>query len=280
MTIVVYGDFGCLPCYLASRRVDALAAAGADVEWRAVEQRPGTLVAGRPLDDADRRALEAQAATIEPDLLAGEKLLWAPPRLAPRTDAAISAYAEACGAGVGRDVRGLLFAAYWIGGADLGNPEVLRNLLIGPVLRGHSAVHALREAGYCVSANRGPISTAAWRRVRAWRGEWQQLGQPELPVLADGQQTLTGVAALRRLGAEISRAPRSVPPDDLDPARYPLAPDAPLGWVSEVGGPWKYAVRVAMPASKTSSATRQLLGPPAPPAAQTAASSTLVGNRS
>jgi len=37
MGLIVYSDFSCPECYLASRRVDALRAAGVEVDWRAVE---------------------------------------------------------------------------------------------------------------------------------------------------------------------------------------------------------------------------------------------------
>jgi hypothetical protein len=267
MTIVVYGDFVSLPCYLASRRVDALAAAGVAVDWRAVEQHPGAPVTGCALGETDRAALEAQAEELQQDLLAGEKLLWAVPSLLPRTDAAVSAYAEACGAGIDDEVRGLLFAAYWIGGADIGNPEVLRNLLIGPVLRAsaNSPVQALREAGYCVSVNnRGPISTDAWRQVRAWQEQRRQNADGPLPVLTDGVDTLSGTDALRRLGVELTRVggDQRDAASGLDPGRYPATPAAPTGWISEVGGPWKYAIRVPLAATRASSTTRQLVGDP------------------
>ena len=37
MVLIVYGDFSCPDCYLASRRADALSAAGVTVDWRAVD---------------------------------------------------------------------------------------------------------------------------------------------------------------------------------------------------------------------------------------------------
>ena len=42
MKVIVYGDFNSLYCYLASQRADRLVRVGkADVEWCAVEHRPG-----------------------------------------------------------------------------------------------------------------------------------------------------------------------------------------------------------------------------------------------
>jgi hypothetical protein len=92
------------------------------------------------------------------------------------TQAAISAYAEAYGAGVADDVRLLLFALYWEDGVDIGNPNALRTPLAAPILRGSSLSDPLRRFGHAVSVARGPITTSAWRRIRAWRSEWQQLG--------------------------------------------------------------------------------------------------------
>ncbi len=41
--VIIYGDFNCLYCHLASQRADRLVRAGtANVEWRAVEHRPPT----------------------------------------------------------------------------------------------------------------------------------------------------------------------------------------------------------------------------------------------
>ena len=52
MRVIVYADFNCVYCYLASQRADRLVRDGkADVEWRAVEHRrrlPVTGVKSRP----------------------------------------------------------------------------------------------------------------------------------------------------------------------------------------------------------------------------------------
>ena len=43
MKIIIYGDFNCLYCHLASQRAGQLVRAGTThVEWRAVEHRPRT----------------------------------------------------------------------------------------------------------------------------------------------------------------------------------------------------------------------------------------------
>jgi predicted DsbA family dithiol-disulfide isomerase len=45
--VIVYGDFNCPYCYLASQRADRLVREGkAEVGWRAVEHRPRLPVTG------------------------------------------------------------------------------------------------------------------------------------------------------------------------------------------------------------------------------------------
>ena len=147
MTTIVYADFACPTCYLASRRVDALRVAGVEVHWRAVEHRPETPVAGARLDAARLDRFATNFAELTGMLLPGENLPWTMPRVIPKTEAAVSAYAEACGAGVAEDVRRLLFAMYWEEGADIGDPNVLRTPLAGPMLRGNATSDPLHESG-------------------------------------------------------------------------------------------------------------------------------------
>lgn len=137
-------------------------------------------------------------------------------------------------------MRRLLYAAYWVDGADIGSPEVLRRLLTGPMLRGDSPAWPLREYGYAVSVSGGPITTDAWRRMRAWREDWQRLDIMELPILVeDGHPPASGEAALRRLEQELLRSHAGLDPELPDPARYPAMPLRPSPqWVSQVGGRW------------------------------------------
>ncbi|HLT10579.1 MAG TPA: DsbA family protein [Micromonosporaceae bacterium] len=243
MSLVIYADFNCPWSYLASRRIDALAAAGVEADWRAVEADPRLPVTGQRLTADGRAALQQELSAVAGLLLPGEELPSRLPDLIPKTEAAVSGYAEAYGAGVGADVRRLLFAAYWLEGADIGDPNVLRTRLAGPILRGHSTADPLREAGFAVSVNRGPITTSAWRRVRAWRDEWNRLGRPALPVLlADGEPPASGEESLRRLEKELARLGAPLNPELPDPARYPAPTVRPAReWVSRVGGPWAYA---------------------------------------
>lgn len=247
MTLTFYADFACAECYVASRRVDLLAAVGVEVDWRAVELHPRLPVTGHRFDAEEHAALAEQLTELKATLLPGEDPPWRTPDLAPKTEAAVSGYAEAYGAGVAADVRRLLFAAYWVDGANIGDPEVLRARLAGPILRGHSIAVPLRDFGYAVSVNRGPITTTAWHRIRAWRDEWSRLGPVTLPTLVeDGRLPVTGRAVLRHLEREIIARRVEFGLDLPDPARYPeMAVRPSREWVSQVGGPWSHAWRAS-----------------------------------
>lgn len=209
MSVVVYGDFNCPFSYLASRRVDVLVKAGLDVEWRAVQHAPGLPVTGQRLDAAGQAEMNAEVGVVRQLLLPDEELAVGALSLLPRTEAAVSAYAEAVGAGVGDEVRRLLFDAYWLRGVDIGSPEVLRTLLANAMRSGHSASFTVRESGYAVSTNRGPITLAAYRRICAWRCAWNELGTQTTPTLAVGRQVLAGNDALRWLVREPGRTAAS-----------------------------------------------------------------------
>lgn len=245
MSLIVYADFSCPDCYLASRRADALVAAGVSIDWRAVEHAPQLPVAGMRLSAADQQAVTERFAVLDDLLLPGEVLPWTVPTFVPKTEAAVSAYAEAYGAGVADDVRRLLFELYWVHGVDIGSPTVLRTPLAGPILRSHSMSEPLRESGYAVSVDRAPITTAAHRRIRSWTSEWFEWGSPALPIVLTGGATLSGVDALRRLGKEIGYVDAQVDPELDDPRRYPAVSVRPsASWVSQIGGRWRNAYRL------------------------------------
>lgn len=209
MTVIVYGDFNCPDSYLASRRVDVLVKAGRDVEWRAVQHAPGLPVTGRRLDAAGQAELDAEVRAARQWLSPDEELPVGTLSLLPRTEAAVSAYAEAVGAGVGDEVRRLLFDAYWLRSLDIGSPEVLRTLLAEAMRSGHSASFTVRESGYAVSTNRGPITLAAYRRVSAWRCSWNELGTQTTPTLVAGNRVLAGNDALQWLASGPGRTTAS-----------------------------------------------------------------------
>ena len=155
-TLVLYGDFSCATCYLASQRVDGLTRAGVAVEWRAVEHRPELPVTGLRHDVDTRSAAEHALAHSRALLRPGEQLPLAVPAMVPKTQAAVSAYAEACGAELRDEIRRLLFTAYWVDGMDIGNPELLHSLLGGTFMRGKATSNPIREFGYAATDNRPP----------------------------------------------------------------------------------------------------------------------------
>lgn len=242
--MIVYADFSCPECYLASRRADLLAAAGVEIDWRATQHTPELPVRGRRLGEADTSALSARFTRLARLLLPGEELPWTAPALQPRTEAAVTALAEASGGGVGDDVRRVLFDLYWRDGVDIGDPNALRAPLAGAIRRGHSATSALCESGYVVAPDRGPVSMTGWRRLRAWRTGYAELGCPPLPVLLVDGATLTGDDALRRLGKEVVYAGAATAEPSDNPGRYPELGVYPgPHWVSQIGGPWQTAHR-------------------------------------
>ncbi len=244
--VIVYADFSSPLGYLTSRRADALRAAGFDVDWRAVESAPRMPMTGRRLDAECRDVLDAEVAETRDLLLPGEQLAWTSPNFVPNTQAAVVGYAEAYGAGVADDVRRLLFRAYWEQGVDIGDPEQLRTPLAGPFLRGHSPADPLRLSGYAVSPGRGPITTGAWRRIRAWQGEWAELRKGVLPVLVENGLPVFGADVPRRLAKMIIRLGAPVTPELPEPTRYParrVRPSAP--WAARAGGRWLYSYRRA-----------------------------------
>jgi len=237
MALLVYGDFLCLSCYLASQRVDALTDAGMDVQWRAIDHAPRLTIGAEPADTAD---LETQLTTTRPHVLPGEPLPDALPSMTPRSTAAIAGFAEAVGAGTPHEVRRLLFNSYWQASLDIGDPEVLRTLLAGPILRGTSTAEPLRASGYCVSVAGAPITTEATRRIREWNTGWRALGHPQPPVVVEDDVHLHyGMAALARLRTLVKEI---TPGGDRSPSiPAPLTaahPQPSPFWVSEVGGQW------------------------------------------
>ena len=249
MTATVYADFADPMCYLASLRADRALAAGLDIRWRAVSADPRLTVDPRRPADDERRRLADRITALGRLLVEGEAFDCPVPTFVPSTRAAVAAYAEAVGAGVGDEVRRLLFDLYWQQQLDIGDPNVLRGPLSGPFLRGHSDADPVRRFGYAVSPARGPITLGAHRAVRLWRAEWRELGDADLPlVLIDGA-TLAGTDAVLRLGKELVVAGAEVVPAADAVAEARRYPDPPLRvaptWASRVGGRWLYGYRAA-----------------------------------
>lgn len=248
--MIVYADFTCPECFLAARLCAALESTGVAVDWRAVERRPAhPVTADRPAAD-EHDALARRLTAITDLLPPGEPAPPGVPGLDPRTGPAASAYAEAYGSPVARDVRRVLMDLYWRDAADIGDPNALRTPLVGPMLRaGATAADPIREAGWAVSVTGGPVTTEAYRRLRDWRAEWERLGRPALPVVLLDGEVFTGTAAVHRLADEVHRTGARARAARPDPRRYPEVAVTPSrSWVSQVGGRWRNAYRVAEPA--------------------------------
>jgi hypothetical protein len=204
--VTVYGAFTCPYSYLASLRSTELDPESLAADWRMVTQGPRLPAGGRRLDDHARRELEAELDDVRALLLPGKEFPLNTPSFVPNTNATVAGYAEAYGAGVADEVRTVLFHAYWVDGADIGNPEILRRLLADPIRRGHSTSWALRDFGYAVSIAGGPITSEAYYRVRDWHAQWQQLSGGVVPILKSGDTLAVGVDAVTRLGDALQRS--------------------------------------------------------------------------
>jgi len=136
----------------------------------------------------------------------------------PHTGAAVAAYAEAFGAGIADLVRPLLFWAYWVEGRDIGDPEVLRRLLPAAFAQGSRTSDPIRDFGYAVTSQHGPITTAAYRRIRQWQQDWLALGTSVALTLTEDQTTSVGGAVLDHLRGSAS-SPRAFVADGRRGAR-------------------------------------------------------------
>jgi hypothetical protein len=243
--ILLYGDFNCPWSYLASRRARALQSTGLPVELRAVEHdpwRPGQ--GGSRFDD-----LHDEMDEVCAELLPGEGLPYSLAGFVPRTQAAVSAYAESYAAGGAPLVGDLLSEAFWLHGLDIGDPKVVRTLLVDAIRGGSSPSGPLREWGYAVDVTGGPVSTAAWRSVRAWRSDWQRDGNQVVPIVRTSTATIVGVDAVRWLGDQLREHRGDGGPDAGQDARAASARGGgdiePLSWVSQHGNRWLRAYRRA-----------------------------------
>lgn len=202
---VLYGSFSCPWSYLASQRTDLIPDPALRPVWRMVDPdgAPGTRLSapGRRPGPEEAALSAAGLEALRALLLPGERLPDRAPAFVPHGGPAVVAYAEAVGAGVGDQVRRLLFDAYWQQGIDIGLPEVLRRLLGDALRSGSSAARCIAEHGYAVTLTGGPITTDAWLRVRAWH---QSRPAGGLPALTSGARTDCGPEALAVLAGPLN----------------------------------------------------------------------------
>jgi hypothetical protein len=240
--LTVYGDLTCPWSYLASRRASLLEAAGVEVDWRMVEH--DLPAPGRTSHDAERLlATRRDLELVSAALLPGERLPHALAGFVPFTGPAVAGYAEAYAAGVGTHVRRLLFDAFWMHGVDLGQARVVRTLLVDAVRSGASPSELVRDWGYAVDVTGAPVSTTAWRLIRAWRTQWSHSGEIVPVVVVEGGPRLHGVEAVEWLGAEAAR--RGLDPDGSVLYRRAATPRRPRPggpvdryWAAEHGNRW------------------------------------------
>lgn len=204
----VYADFTCASCYLASIRADRLIERGHPApDWRAVEHRPRLPLAGIRLHGSAQAIRGRELAATRLFLQPGERFEARNPRFLPNTRAAIAAYAEAYEVGIAKQARRLLFNAYWVQGADIGDPEVLRKLLAAEI-----------------------VSTAAHLRVRDWEQGWLALGPPVDLMVVNRYATECGPSALHALTeAGVQLHDHRCPPPSQGPGRRRVLETVPLG---------------------------------------------------
>ena len=222
MEVIIYGDFNCAYCYLASQRADRLVQAGAAaVAWRAVEHdRRLPLTGMRP--DAQAAAWDRELAEVASLALPGERPAAAPPPVVSNTRAAVAAYAEAVTDGAHDELRRRLFRAIWADGRHISSAYDVRRIIVdlmwpppppaqmtpdlaGPLLHDADLAQSVRRTGGTITPDGGPLTTAGYLRIRRWRQEWLALPQQVVPAVigpdgtlhpgADGLRWLAGLAA-------------------------------------------------------------------------------------
>jgi hypothetical protein len=226
MQLIVYGDFNCPYCYLASQRMDAVVLAGlAEAEWRAVEHDPRLALTGTP-SSLDPQSWEREVAEVAELAQPGEQPPVTAPALISNTGAAVAAYAEAVTDGVHDELRRRLFQEIWVRQRHLSSPYEVRRLvrdlmyppepvaewlaapdLPAPALHNVRLDVLPRLSGCTIAPDGGPLTTQGHRRIQQWRRDWLSGSDGAVPavVLADG--VLSGVAALTHLADLGAKAP-------------------------------------------------------------------------
>ena len=208
MKVIVYADFNCVYCFLASQRADRLTREGiAEIDWRAVEHLPRLPVTGykpRPGEaQPGGEAGEGDLAEAAELALPGERLPAGPPSAISNTRAAVSAYAEAIADGIQDQLRLRLFESIWAQGRNMSSaydvrrvvaallwpadtiyPHLVSPDLPAPVLHDPDPMRIVRREGGAITPDGGPLTTAAYHRARQWRQQWLALFEPALPELA------------------------------------------------------------------------------------------------
>ena len=215
VNVVVYGDFNCLLCYLASQRADQLAGTGAaGIEWRAVER-------GAAPARWEQEVAQAKALTLP-----GERLPASPPPALSSTTAAVAAYAEAITDGIQDELRRRLFDAIWARRQNLSSAYDVRRVVTAitwpappiyfhltspdlplPLLHDPDPVRIVRRSGGTVTVDGGPLTITGYRRCRDWQEQWLALPRQVTPAVIGPDGTVHGGAdGLRCLAAIMATA--------------------------------------------------------------------------
>jgi 2-hydroxychromene-2-carboxylate isomerase len=258
MNVIIYGDFNCPYCYLASQRADKLIRGGlARVGWRAVEHDRRLAVTGTP-SQASRSAWDKELAEVASLALPGEHAPAAPPPVISNTGAAVAAYAEAVSDGIADELRRRLFAAIWVQGRHISSthevrrlvtglmwpPENIRDRLASPDIpsllnREPDPARIVRRSGGTIEPDGVPLTTAGWRRIRQWRQDWLALPSQVIPaVIGPGGALRSGVDGLRHLAGLAGAAgvpPRLPAHAETTPGPAPPAPGGVTGRGSGMG---------------------------------------------
>jgi hypothetical protein len=198
--VIVFGDFNSLHCYLASQRADRLVREGkADVEWCAVEHRPRLPVTGAKPPPPGSVGAQDDLAEAAQLALSGEQLPAGPPSVMSNTRAAVSAYAESIADGIQDRLRVRLFESIWTEGRNMSSADDVRRVVAAllwpadpiyphlvspdlptPVVHDPDPMEIVRREGGAITPDGGPLTTAAYHRVRQWRQQWLALFEPAL----------------------------------------------------------------------------------------------------
>lgn len=123
------------------------------------------------------------------------------PAFLPSTRLAIAAYAEAYESTDADQVRRILFEAYWVKGANIGDPETLSTLLASVRNQAQTRPET-PPLNTDVAASLDYIRATTHHRVRGWHQTWLRLGTPaELTVVNPHHFVAHGPSALNRLVA-------------------------------------------------------------------------------
>lgn len=244
MKVIVYGDFNCPYCYLASQRADRPSRGGLiELDWRAVEHDRTLAMTGTPAE-AGRAAWDRELADVAALALPGEDAPAAPPPVISNTHAAVAAYAEAVSDGIAGELRRRLFRAIWVQGRHLSSAYEVRRLITGlmwsqqitdrlaspdiPNLldRDRDLARIVRRSGGTIAPDGGALTTAGWLRIRWWRQEWLALPSQVIPaVIGPDQIVRSGIDGLRYLAdlADVAEVSTNL----LAGTKTQLAPDRP-----------------------------------------------------